>query len=42
VPAGRASIAVSSKTAGRKLVVERAMYWNGRATGTNTLGCHAD
>lgn len=38
VPSGRASIVVSSKTAGKEIVVERAMYWNSRGAGTDTIG----
>lgn len=27
-----------AKTAGRKVMVERAMYWNSRGAGTDTVG----
>ena len=39
---GRAAITVTSKTADRKVIVERAMYWNSRGAGTDTIGGHAD
>ena len=35
---GRAAILVTSKTAGAKIMVERAMYWNNRGAGTDTIG----
>ena len=39
---GRAAILVTSKTAGRKIMVERAMYWNNRGAGTDTIGGFED
>ena len=39
---GRASIMVTSKTSGKKVMVERAMYWNGRGAGTDTIGGYSD
>ena len=39
---GRASIMVTSKTAGKKIMVERAMYWNNRGAGTDTIGGFSD
>ena len=39
---GRASIMVTSKTAGKKIMVERAMYWNNRGAGTDTIGGYSD
>jgi predicted homoserine dehydrogenase-like protein len=39
---GRASIMVTSKTSGRKVMVERAMYWNSRGAGTDTIGGYGD
>ena len=39
---GRASIMVTSKTAGKKIMVERAMYWNNRGAGTDTIGGYGD
>lgn len=35
---GRAAITVTSKTAGKKVMVERAMYWSTRGAGTVTIG----
>ena len=40
--AGRAAIMVTCKTAGSKIMVERAMYWNGRGAGTDTIGGYSD
>jgi hypothetical protein len=42
VPSGRASIMVTSKTAGKKIMVERAMYWNNKGAGTDTIGGYSD
>ena len=42
VPSGRASIMVTSKTAGKTIMVERAMYWNNRQEATNTTGGFTD
>ena len=39
---GRASITVTSKTSGQKIMVERAMYWNNRGAGTDTIGGYSD
>ena len=39
---GRASIMVRCKTSGRKIMVERAMYWNNRGAGTDTIGGFSD
>ncbi|PKQ28275.1 MAG: hypothetical protein CVT63_03695, partial [Candidatus Anoxymicrobium japonicum] len=38
IPSGRAAIKVTSKTSGKKIMVERAMYWNNRGAGTDTIG----
>jgi len=38
IPSGRASVMVTSKTAGSKIMVERAIYWNSRGAGTDTIG----
>lgn len=38
---GRAAIQVICGF-GRKVMVERAMYWNSRGTGTDTIGAYAD
>ena len=42
IPSGRASVTVTSKTSGKKIMVERAMYWNNRGAGTDTIGGYAD
>lgn len=39
---GRAAIMVTSKTAGKNIIVERAMYWNERGAGTVTIGGFED
>ena len=39
---GRAAIMVTCKTAGAKIMVERAMYWNTRGAGTDTVGGYSD
>ncbi len=39
---GRAAIMVVSKTSGKKVMCERAMYWNSRGTGTDTIGGYSD
>jgi len=38
----RAAIKVTSKTTGKKIMVERAMYWNARGAGTDTIGGFSD
>ncbi len=40
--AGRASIKVASKPGTRPIMVERAMYWNSRGAGTDTIGGSED
>ena len=42
IPAGRAAVLVTSKTAGKGIMVERAMYWNRRGAGTDTVGGYSD
>jgi hypothetical protein len=42
VLSGRASIKVTSKTPGKKIMVERAMYWNSKGAGTDTIGGYLD
>jgi hypothetical protein len=42
VPSGRASVMVRSKTTGKKIMCERAMYWNSRGAGTDTIGGFSD
>jgi hypothetical protein len=39
---GRAAIKVHCLTSGKKIMVERAMYWNARGAGTDTIGGYAD
>ncbi len=39
---GRAAIMVTSKTAGKKIMCERAMYWNHKGAGTDTIGGYGD
>jgi len=39
---GRASVRVACTTAGKKIMVERAMYWNGKGAGTDTIGGYGD
>ena len=42
ISSGRAAIMVTSKTIGKKIMVERAMYWNQRGAGTDTIGGFSD
>ena len=42
IPNGRAAIRVISKTTGKRIMVERAMYWNNRGAGTDTIGGYSD
>ena len=42
IPSGRAAVMVTSRTTGGKIMVERAMYWNARGAGTDTIGGFAD
>jgi len=42
VPDGKASIVVRSDSIGRKIMVERAMYWNNRGAGADTIGGFSD
>ncbi|MCJ7653105.1 MAG: hypothetical protein MUO75_05335, partial [Actinobacteria bacterium] len=39
---GRAAIVVACTTSGKKIMVERAMYWNNRGAGTDTIGGYSD
>ncbi len=39
---GRAAIMVECTTAGKKVMCERAMYWNDRGAGTDTIGGYSD
>lgn len=42
VASGRASVMVTCTTAGKAVMVERAMYWNSRGAGTDTIGGYSD
>ena len=42
IPSGRAAVMVTSRTSNTKIMVERAMYWNARGAGTDTIGGFAD
>lgn len=35
---GRAAVLVTCMTSGKKIICERAMYWNSRGAGTDTIG----
>jgi len=39
---GRAAVLVTSLTPDKKIMVERAMYWNSRGAGTDTIGGYSD
>ncbi len=39
---GRAAVMVRSRTSGKKIIVERAMYWDNRSCGTDTIGGYED
>ncbi|MHB8894275.1 MAG: WD40/YVTN/BNR-like repeat-containing protein [Candidatus Geothermincolia bacterium] len=42
IPNDRAAIKVFSVTSGKKIMVERAMYWSSRSAGTDTIGGYSD
>ncbi|MHB8896158.1 MAG: IPT/TIG domain-containing protein, partial [Candidatus Geothermincolia bacterium] len=42
LPDSRASAVVRCVSPGKKIIVERAMYWNGRAAGTSVMGAFED
>jgi hypothetical protein len=42
IPNGRASVLITCKTPGKKVLCERSMYWNGRGAGTATVGAFSD
>ena len=42
LPDGRAAVLVECTSAGKKIMVERAMYWNGRGVGTSTIGGYSN
>ena len=39
---GRAAVMVTSKTSSNPIMCERAMYWNNRGAGTDTIGGYSD
>jgi len=39
---GRAAVMVRTLDPGKKIMVERAMYWNPRGAGTDTIGGYSD
>jgi len=39
---GRAAVKVTCTSSGKKIIVERAMYWNNRGAGTDTIGGYRD
>ncbi|HEY5493508.1 MAG TPA: DUF5719 family protein, partial [Candidatus Anoxymicrobiaceae bacterium] len=39
---GRASVLVECLTAGRKIMVERSMYWNNKRAGAESIGSYSD
>jgi hypothetical protein len=42
IPNGSASVMVVSLTPGKKIIAERACYWNKRGAGTETIGGYMD
>ncbi|MBU4490224.1 MAG: IPT/TIG domain-containing protein, partial [Actinobacteria bacterium] len=42
LPNARASVMVKSKDAGKPIMVERAMYWNNKGAGADTIGGYGD
>jgi len=42
IPSGRAAVMVKCKTTGKGIMVERAIYWNNRGAGTDTIGGYSD
>jgi hypothetical protein len=42
MPSARAATKVESRTSGGMIMVERAMYWNARGAGTDTIGGYSD
>jgi len=40
--AGTAAGVVKSPTSGKGIICERAMYWNSRGAGTDTIGGYSD
>lgn len=39
---GKAGVVVTCTTSGKKIMVERAMYWNNRGAGADTIGGYSD
>jgi hypothetical protein len=39
---GMSGVIVTSKTAGKKIMVERAMYWENGLAGSDTIGGYSD
>jgi hypothetical protein len=42
IASGRASTSVVCRTAGKRIMVERSMYWNDKGAGTSTIGGYSD
>lgn len=42
LPSGRVAILVESLSITKRVMVERAMYWNSRGAGTDTVGGYSD
>jgi hypothetical protein len=42
VPSGRAGVVVECTTPGKSIIAERAIYWNNRGAGTDTIGGSSD
>ncbi|MBU1670635.1 MAG: hypothetical protein KKF41_16275 [Actinobacteria bacterium] len=42
IASGRAAVLVNCTSTGKKIMVERAMYWNDRGAGTETIGGFSD
>ena len=42
IAGGRAAIMVKCTTTGKKIMAERAVYWNSKGAGTETIGGYAD
>lgn len=42
IPSGRAAVQVRCLTTGKKVMCERAMYWNSRGAGTGSIGGYWD
>ncbi len=42
IPNGKAAVMVTCTTSGKRIMVERAMYWNNRGAGTDTIGGYSN